>query len=186
MNATEFTVSALLLLISPGPTNTILAVSGATIGFRNSALMPVAGAFAYVVAISVYAFWRESLETSPLAFSIVKLIASSWLIFSAWILWRKPVSSQTLGKRDAFRRVFITTLVNPKAMIVGVMMIPAAVASETMQWIIGFALMSIVSGWLWVAIGSTMPPSIKSRSNQLAAIVLSGFAAWAVYTVTFG
>lgn len=47
----SFVLSSIFILLTPGPTNTVLATCGASLGLRKAALMPLAEALGYVLAL---------------------------------------------------------------------------------------------------------------------------------------
>lgn len=58
----SFVFSSVLILLTPGPTNTVLAACGATLGIRKAAIMPFAEALGYVLAVSVFLAVAEALK----------------------------------------------------------------------------------------------------------------------------
>ncbi|MCK9553042.1 MAG: threonine transporter, partial [Aquamicrobium sp.] len=54
MSFVSFVIAAIMVLITPGPTNTILAASGAAMGWRRAMVLPVAEAAGYLVAVTAY------------------------------------------------------------------------------------------------------------------------------------
>lgn len=171
-----FVMASFVLLLTPGPTNTVLAACGATLGFRRSIVMPLAEALGYIIAISLFVTFAQSIRANPAMFALVKAIACIWLIYTALRLWRTGFEVQSQPTTTAFVRVLMTTIVNPKAMLVGVILIPAGPVSEAYPWIATYAAMSIVAGIGWVFFGSSMPLRIRRHSYKFASIILGLFA----------
>jgi threonine/homoserine/homoserine lactone efflux protein len=173
----SFALASATLLLLPGPTNTLLAAGGATAGFRKAARLPVAEAMGYAFAISVFAAAASTLQSIPSALSAVKLAAAAWLLLSAWKLWtgRNSDGAGSVG----FGRVLGTTVLNPKAMLVGTTMVPATGLPDATAWIAGYVSLSVTAGMAWVAFGSMLPAGVRRRATGIAAVVLVGFSALA-------
>ncbi|WP_237151546.1 LysE family translocator [Oryzibacter oryziterrae] len=178
-----FVTTSLVLLLTPGPTNTMLATCGATLRFRHAALMPFAEAIGYVIAISFFFALATIVHGNPMAYSVMKLLAASWLAYSAVKLWRTPFEAVGASPVGAFGRVFLTTILNPKAMIVGTLFIPAQPFASASAWIVVYALLSISAGFGWVFLGAMLPAAIRRHSYKGAAVVLTGFSIAAVASV---
>ena len=173
---TTFLLTSAIILLTPGPTNTVLAASGAAAGLWRSRLLPMAEAAGYAVAISFFVFAATLVEGIWWALPAMKVAASGWLALSAVRLWSaRPDMRGALGP-EAFWRVFLTTILNPKAMIVGTMLIPHSAIDETALNVASFVLLSTLAGIGWVALGSMLPPAIKRHSYKGAAFVLGGFS----------
>ena len=54
-----FVATSLVILLTPGPTNTVLATCGAAMGFRRGIIMPLAEAIGYVIAISFFVVFAD-------------------------------------------------------------------------------------------------------------------------------
>lgn len=129
----EFLFALLALLLTPGPTNTLLALSGAAVGVRRSLLLIPAEVAAYLlVTIPLALVGAELLTQWPEAARLVKFAAAAWVAFLAIKLWRVN-AADPVGGSVTLRGVFITTLLNPKALIIGLTLLP----QESMN---GFAL----------------------------------------------
>jgi threonine/homoserine/homoserine lactone efflux protein len=170
-----FALSAALLLLMPGPTNTLLAAGGATAGFRRAALLPLAEALGYAIAISAFVAAAAAIQAIPAATAAMKLLAAAWLLYSACRLW--AARAEPLGGEIGFIRVMATTILNPKAMLVGTTMIPVAGLAAAAPWIAGYVLMSTTAGLAWVAFGSMLPAALRRHATAAAAVVLAGFSA---------
>ena len=169
-----FVLSAILILLTPGPTNTVLAACGASLGMRRALVMPLAEAAGYVIAVSFFVGVAETVQGD--AFAAMKLLAAGWLLYSAVGLWRTPFRTDARSTQGAFLRVFLTTLINPKAMLVGMVLIPAGAEIHVPVWVGTYAVLSTIAGFGWVLFGACLPLGIRRHSYRLAAVVLGGFS----------
>lgn len=176
MSLTPFILAAAAVLMTPGPTNTILAASGAAMGLRNAALLPLAEAAGYAVAVSLYLVLTRSIAEVHAALPILKCVAAAWLLISAWKLWKQRVEVTTPALGSAFGRVLLTTLLNPKAMLVGTILIPNMLPERKLVALGCFLTLSLVAGMGWVALGSFLPSSGRPHAYKGAAVILGAFA----------
>ncbi|MCV3736673.1 threonine transporter [Rhizobium sp. TRM96647] len=175
-----FVLTSSVILLTPGPTNTVLAASGAAFGLSRARLLPLAEAAGYALAISFFAVFAALVKDLWWALPALKIVAACWLAYSAVRLWITSPEIKGAVRRGAFARVFLTTLVNPKAMIVGTMMIPQSSPDE-MAWRISiFIALSSLAGLGWVALGAALPGGIRRHSYKGAAFVLGGFSLYAL------
>jgi len=178
-----FLATSLVLLLTPGPTNTLLAAYGAAFGWRAGAVMVLAEALGYALAVSFFASIAGVLAGLPAGLAAMKLAAAAWLLFSAVQLWRARAAETVEAPARAFLRVLATTLFNPKAMIVGVVLVPGDGAAHLPLWISAYVLLSMTAGLAWVLAGSLLPRGVRKHAYQGAAVVLSGFSLAAVASV---
>ncbi|QRM54437.1 threonine transporter [Sinorhizobium sp. BG8] len=176
MVTVSFLLTSSIILLTPGPTNTILAASGAALGFRRALFLPLAEALGYAIAISFFVALTSLTGGLPWALPIMKAIASLWLILSAVRLWTEKVDMTAAPARGAFFRVLFTTLLNPKAMLVGTMLIPPSEAGGTAGWVGAFVTLSVIAGMGWVMLGSLLPRGVRRHAYKGAAVVLGGFS----------
>jgi threonine/homoserine/homoserine lactone efflux protein len=176
MVTAAFVATSLVILLTPGPTNTMLATCGAAMGFRRGLIMPLAEAIGYLIAISFYVAFAQHIRADPTLFSLVKIIASVWLMYAALRLWGTVLEVRVRNTAESFLRILITTVVNPKAMLVGVILIPTETAGQPYLWIVTYAGLSIFAGTGWVLLGSLMPLNIRLRSYKFASLVLGFFS----------
>ncbi len=126
MSLSAFAFTVLFLLLTPGPTNTLLAVSGAARGLKAS--LPLIGAElgGYLTTILPLVFLAAPLlADQPLAALLIKLASTLWVLLLAARLWTRPPSTSKPGAVTA-ASVYGTTVLNPKALIIGLALIPAA------------------------------------------------------------
>ena len=140
-----------------------------------------------------------------IADSLFKLLLAMPLIggifLVALVLGAEPVALLSLGWRDliativaslvsrplvltaderavTFTNVFLTTLLNPKALIFSLTVIPWA--ANTLAWyFVGFAATVIAAGGGWIVVGNILRGATGSRAGvipKVASVVLVGFA----------
>jgi len=95
----SFIAASAALLLTPGPTNTILAARGASSCFRKASVLPLAEALGYAVAIGVFVACASLVRADPVAMAAIRLIAAGWLAFSAYRLWVEPFPRAGSGGR---------------------------------------------------------------------------------------
>jgi threonine/homoserine/homoserine lactone efflux protein len=172
----SFIVTSILILFTPGPTNTVLASCGAAMGFRRAAILTFAGAMGYVIAVSFFVLVSARIGASATAIASVRIAAAAWLSYSAYRLWKTPSDNGTSGAGGGFARVLLTTIVNPKAMLVGTVLIPAGADGGAGLWIGTFAALAALIGLVWILVGALLPLGVRRHAYKLAAVVLSGFS----------
>lgn len=129
METTRFTLAVLALLLTPGPTNTLLALAGMQEGLARAARLVPAELLAYLlVVLPLAAAGGALLARASLLAGAVTLGAALWVMWLAARLWRMPDAWTGHGDVTA-RRVFVTTLLNPKAPIFGLVLLPPASAA---------------------------------------------------------
>lgn len=125
MSLTELSLAILVLLVTPGPTNTLLFLAGSERGWRGALrLVPaeVAGYLTTVVPLTLIG--AALLESTPTARPAIALAAGIWVAWLAIKLWQ-PARAGTAPAQVTARMVFITTLLNPKALIFGLVLLPS-------------------------------------------------------------
>ncbi len=179
MAITSFLLSASAILLTPGPTNTLLAAHGASAGIRRAVTLPLAEAAGYALAISLFLSVNDVLKDLPAALSMLKIAAAVWLLASAARLWGMPVVPTMSSRSGTFGRVLVTTMLNPKAMLVGTLVIPGLMPGHEATAVVAFILLSTLAGMAWVVFGALLPARIRRHSYKVAAMILAGFAFFA-------
>ena len=174
-----------LLLLSPGPTNALLAVGGSQRGFMRSLPLLAAAFFGYAVAILViHLVLQPILIAFPGISLFCKLVFAAFVFYLVVKLWRSStVMGATSGAVD-FRSMFITTSLNPKAFGFALVLIPFE--SPAIAAYLGlFGVFVLVTGAIWVAIGTFTTHMFGSGAQmfvaRIAAIVMCLFACAIVY-----
>jgi threonine/homoserine/homoserine lactone efflux protein len=179
----EFTLAVLVLLVTPGPTNTLLAASGAIAGVTRSLRLIPAELGGYLVAIVTLLFLvGPEIQDHALAIAALKILAGLWLCGSAVRLWRNARGSVSTTRTPVEPgRVFVTTLLNPKALIFAFAIIPPRSPVAAGPWLLGFSVLVALVGAFWIFLGRSLA---RANAGQLAPTLISRAAA--VILAVFG
>lgn len=160
MTVLTFIAAVLVLLLTPGPTNTLLAVGGASAGFRRSLPLILAEASGYLLTITpLVTFAGPYLAAHPLAASAIKLCSAVWVLLLAFRLWTTPTAAAAAGTSPSlvtFRQVFITTVLNPKALIFGLVLIPHGTLATVLPWLGLFVILVVSAASIWLSAGAAI------------------------------
>lgn len=175
-----FIVAVLSLLATPGPTNTLLATSGATAGVQRSLVLLAGELGGYLISIAVLRIvLGPVISAQPVVGIALKIAVAAYLAWIAVTLWRRSASLTGEGA-VSLRAVFVTTLLNPKALVFAFGIIPA---EHEMLWayVAAFAVTVPVVGFAWVVIGSVIGAASGEKHaglvRKVASVALVGFAA---------
>ncbi|WP_332700648.1 LysE family translocator [Devosia sp.] len=177
-----FVLAVLALLATPGPTNTLMAASGAQRGVIRSLSLLAGELGGYFIAITV---WTELVGAAPagqpLVPAIAKLVAAAFLLWSAWKLWANAGHADLVRRGITLGRVFTTTLVNPKALVFAFAIFPHLGFLARLPYLGLFALLAIGTAVGWMALGTAAARSsggllTSSRVERITAIALAVFA----------
>ncbi|WP_248731204.1 threonine transporter RhtB [Pseudomonas sp. MWU13-2517] len=181
------TVSALvLLLVVPGPTNTLLLRAGVLFGFAASWRLAYIECVAYLLQVSVWGGALLYLSTwSPWAIKATQLAAACYLLFLSCTLWQRK-NSVVGPSPDRFsgRSFFLLTVMNPKGLLI-VSFIAPMDAFVTLQGYAAFmstlALVIIPVGSAWILFGSRITGVNKTwltplRINRVTSIAVGCFS----------
>jgi len=192
MNVTAFVLAVLTLLALPGPTNTLLAASGASIGVRGSLKLLPAEIGGYLVAILALDLMVVPLMAGhSWAVMVVKLAASLWLAHCAVRLWRDAGEGFRAAPRPiSFGQVFVTTLVNPKGLIFALAIFPPVPLADLAPWLAAFSCLVLLVGIGWIVIGRVIAESVGALATPQriwrgAALGLAAFATVIAGSVLF-
>ncbi|HRN84563.1 MAG TPA: LysE family transporter [Hyphomicrobium sp.] len=184
MEPAAFVLASLTLLATPGPTNTLLATSGAGVGVRRSLPLLVAEFGGYVLAISLLiGLVGPVVAAAPIVGTALRLAAALYLLYLAAKLWQKGVEMPADETSVTFVNVFVTTLLNPKAIIFAFTLLPADLALTALApWMAGLSFMIAVVGNIWIAVGASfrrgfagiVPSRIGYRVSAVVLALLAG------------
>lgn len=177
-----FVTAIVLLLAVPGPTNTLLFMAGATSGIERSLKLLLAEAAGYMsVVLPVSILAAPLLEESPAIAGVIKFAAALWVLYMSVKLWFRG-SGASRGAVVPLPTMFVTTLLNPKALIVGLVIMPHGPPTEVLPWAAAFlvALVAIALGWISAgALTRLAPPEqrvlpLLCRVAAVCLVIFSG------------
>jgi len=175
-----FTLAVLAILGTPGPTNTLLATSGALVGVRRSLPLILAELGGYLVAIGLlHGVLGGVLAAAPALETALRLLIGCYLLVAAFELWtrRGALEGPTSGVRS--ERVFVTTLLNPKALVFAFGVLPLS-RPDAGLYVLAFAVLVAVAASAWIAVGALVGRAASGLGARLvprlSAVVLTCFA----------
>ncbi|RKG34506.1 LysE family translocator [Acinetobacter tianfuensis] len=181
-----FIGSVIMILLTPGPTNTLLASSGLQVGVKKSFRLIPAEAFGYLLSISFWGFLIGKISVYlPALPPILKLFSAGYILYLALKLWKTANAVQDLNQvsiRDW--QLFIATLLNPKALLFASAVFPAIAWAEPSYYVahmLAFLLLIIPIAFFWTLIGSMLSSNKVRWLNQCtmqktASLVLMSFS----------
>lgn len=178
MTLTTFLIAVLGLLLTPGPTNTLMAVAGAERGARRALrLIPaeLAGYLTTVLPLALAgAVW---LEHMPAARPAIAAAAAVWVMLLAVQVWRLPAQDGTnAGVSVTAGRIFLTTLLNPKALIFGLVLLPPRAGLELR--LAGFAVLVVAVALVWIGLGTLLRRTGQDHAPGLSPGLRRAAAGW--------
>ncbi len=185
MSFPEFGLAVLALLVTPGPTNTLLAIAGAERGWRGALRLIPAELCGYLATVVPLALIGTRLaDAAPGARTGLTLVAGAWVAWLAWSMWRGPGRLRGPLTVTA-RRVAITTLLNPKAVVFGLLLLPAPEPARLLANLALFMVLvvGVASAWSFAgaalrAGGTGAAPGLPPAWRRGAALLLAGLSAW--------
>ena len=189
VNDWSFLLVIATILLTPGPTNTLLASSGISQGLRRSAPLLSFECLGYVCATSLWGLvLNTTMQDYPFVINIIKVVSGLYIARLGLRLWAQAGQDAALEQMAAVKpsELFVATLLNPKAVIFAMVLFPVQTwlsVSNYAEVMGSFVALVAVIGGLWIALGSVL---ISERFRwlqpqwfqRLAALTLWGFAVW--------
>jgi threonine/homoserine/homoserine lactone efflux protein len=181
-----FLLAVLALLATPGPTNTLLATSGASAGFGRSWYLIFAEMIGYAISVTTLALIVGPVVRTSHELSVaLRIVCALFLFYSAWKLWREGAAALTSDKPVSFRRVLVATMLNPKGIVFAFVIVPHLHLGElTAAMPYMGALMAAIAliGGAWIAGGAVLRAGARASfspafARRAGAVVLCVFAA---------
>jgi threonine/homoserine/homoserine lactone efflux protein len=174
-----FFLAVATILATPGPTNTLMATSGATAGMARSWPLLIAEITGYLIAILVIrAVLAPIVHAYPAVGIALKIAVAVYLVWLSIKLWRQPLVVDADTRSVTFTNVLVTTLLNPKALIFALTVFPQE--SPALVWyFVAFAVTVVAAGGGWIAFGQLLKGAAGARAGyipKVAAVALVGFA----------
>jgi threonine/homoserine/homoserine lactone efflux protein len=191
-----FATTCLVIELTPGPNMAYLALLSASQGRRAGLAAALGVGLGLLVVGLAAAFGLAAIiSNSRVLYGVLRWGGVAYLFWLAWEAWQ-TADETSPGKADAFdkqamhfRRGFITNLLNPKAAIFYVGILPSFVdisknvVGQTITLsIIYVAIATIVHMAIVVLTGAARPLLENERQSMMIrrvlAIVLAGIAIW--------
>ena len=170
-----FALTALIIEITPGPNMTYLAALSLSGGMRTG-FAAVAGiaigllTYGIIAALGLAAV----IDNSPLLYGLLRWGGVAYLLWLAWETWsseRETSPDATDGPDGepwiAFRRGLITNLLNPKAAVFYVAVLPEFIQPGAGPVIVQTLMLSVV----YVGIATSIHSAIVAHAGTLQAAV---------------
>lgn len=183
----------MVVLFTPGPTNTLLASAGAARGLRPSLRLLLVEMLGYVMAVGMWGMLLHHLAGSLLHWlpNALRLVCAGYLIYLAVRLWLMP---RALTGQDVVTpgALFTATLFNPKAFLFASAILPAATflhLADFARHMGLFMLLVVCIGWGWIALGHALANSRRAMISpaglyRSAAVLLVLFAGLMIYQLS--
>jgi threonine/homoserine/homoserine lactone efflux protein len=185
MDLLTFVAASIALLITPGPTNTLLATSGASIGVRRSLSLLGAEICGYLAAITILQVMVGPLIAAmPVVGITLRITFAVYLVYLAIKLWQYGTAEFEASGPITFNRVLLTTFLNPKGLIFALTVLPQeSHLPALLPWIAALALMIGAIGYVWIVVGASLrtrfdgviSSSVGYRLSAIALTLLAGF-----------
>jgi threonine/homoserine/homoserine lactone efflux protein len=197
-----FALTSLIIEITPGPNMTYLAALSLSGGMRTG-FAAVAGiaiglmTYGIIAALGLAAV----IDNSPLLYGTLRWAGVAYLLWLAWEAWssERETSAETAESTDiparvAFRRGLITNLLNPKAAVFYVAILPEfiqpvgrSVAAQTLTLsVLYVAIATAIHAGIVVLAGSLQSTVAAGNRRRLVrrglAVALVGIAIWFALT----
>ena len=178
-----FALAVLAVLGTPGPTNSLLATAGATAGLRRSLPLIAAEAAGYTLAIlTIGLLLGPVLAGAPLLATALRIAVGAYLLLLAVRLWRRGGAALATGAVITPRQVFVTTLLNPKAIVFALGILPFAAGQAVWPpYLLGFLVLLIAVATAWISTGALLGAAAGRRGwgravPRVGAAAVGGFA----------
>jgi len=159
-----------LVLLVPGPTNSLLLVSGLKKGVLKSSPLIIAEACGYITAIAFWAVLLSAItKNHPLFPEVAKAVCSMYIFYLAIKIWSFGKLSQSNGNISFFQMV-IASVLNPKALLFVTLFIPNGFLSSFNGFLLFsflFMLVVVPIGFMWISLGGIMKKNISQNIMTL-------------------
>ncbi len=168
----SFVLACVALLAAPGPTNALLATSGATVGARRSIPLVVAVIAGYALSVSIVALVLAPIVDSLPWLNVgLRLGCGAYLGWAAWKMWGEGGDAGNADSGSSQPPVgavamLVATLLNPKGMVAALEIIPHFKDGrpvEAAPYLLAFAGLVAAASLVWIGIGAALKSSAGSK-----------------------
>lgn len=174
------------ILLTPGPTNTLLASSGIQVGVRQSLRLIPAESIGYLISITVWGMIVGTVSSQfPIIPILLKLLSALYIIFLAIKLWKTADIEASYNQPTIrARELFCATLLNPKALLFASAIFPTTAWLTMQAYLLHmglFLLLIVPIALFWTFIGSILASNKvrwlnQSNLQKTASLVLISFS----------
>lgn len=195
--ALGFAFTSLLIELTPGPNMTYLALVGVQSG-RRAGYAAVAGvALGLGIIGGATALGLSAvIMASPLLFSILRWFGVAYIVYLAWDSWRDSTRSEDVPIEPAarfFMRGLITNLLNPKAAIFYIAVLPTfldptfSTAGQAIALSVIYVIVATSVHATIVTLASFLRPVLANKyvmaiAGKFFAVALAGVAFWIAWS----
>lgn len=172
----DLIIALMVLLLTPGPTNTLMALAGAERGVRGASGLIAVETCAYLCVVVPLALAGSAvLAAVPGLLPAVTAAAAAWVLWLAIRMWRSPLAAQDASAMVTPRRVFLTTLLNPKALVIGLVLVPGP---DQPVRIAVFAGLVCGAATVWIGLGALLVRRGDAAVTGLPPLLRRSAALW--------
>ncbi|MER9020127.1 hypothetical protein [Mesorhizobium sp. M0195] len=167
MTYITYVFAVLALLATPGPTNTLMGLAGAQKGLRRTLQLLPAEIGGYLTTIMpLTLLGTEIVARWPAIAVLVKGASASWILYLAINLWG---TEDGIARDDevTIRRVYLATMLNPKALIVAIVLLPSPTDQHFLPKLGIFGLLAVTVALSWGGFGTLLGNRHKSEPRLL-------------------
>jgi threonine/homoserine/homoserine lactone efflux protein len=183
-----FAATSFGLLALPGPTNVLLASAGATSGKRALPLVIIQAATYFVVVGSLVLLTGRFRASAPVLIPTLKFACAAWLFWTGVALWRNHAKALCDVGRIRARTVLLTTLLNPKGMVIAFGLMPpeAATTALLISNLSVLAMIATTTGCLWMAVGAALGRvGAAPYAEKTTGVVLGAFSVFLIFITVY-
>lgn len=169
-----FALTALIIEITPGPNMTYLAALSLSSGARTGFAAVAGIALGLMTYGLIAAFGLTTIiDDSPFLYGLLRWGGVLFLLWLAWESWVSgdAASSEEIDERPwpAFRRGLITNLLNPKAAVFYIAVLPEFIRPDNGSVMRQTLLLSVI----YVAIATLIHATIVALAGSLQSVIVT-------------
>jgi threonine/homoserine/homoserine lactone efflux protein len=176
MNLALFLWTSAVLLLVPGPTNTLVCIGASQKGVRGFPRFlraELSGYASVIIPLGMLSGWLG--QSFGTALTAVRLVAASWVLVLAVRMWSRTADTGSRSQVTS-RDVYVTTLLNPKAMIFALVLLPLPGSANYLPRLALLAALMVTACAIWTSIGCGVMSATKTRFRppveRIAAVFL--------------
>lgn len=169
----SFILTCLLIEITPGPNMTYLALVAMRYGKRKG-LATLAGIALGLLVLGLAAAYglAAALNHSPILYQVLRVAGIGYLLWLAWGTWREQPDAQIPDDLRFFRHGLVTNLLNPKALLFYIAVLPgfvdgaAALAPQMLRLTLIYVAIATAVHAVIVALATPLGKWLQTTQRQ--------------------